>query len=582
MAMEGLSLRNMYSYEEYQVYSMLEKLVPEEKNLRPEELKGFILPPDFYVKNGIKAFGLDGPTVVEVKPTLSFSALKAMESFFDTHSYNGYNVLVVYFKITLSKQPSIYEQESKKMMFVPYSELKKKAKARIKTEDEYYLENAKKTDWKDIRRDIIEEASNVVNQGNNALFLGAGVSTSAGMPKWSELLKKLLSEVKALKGETLKAFMELDSQIYSDCGDSNLIMARYLETAIQQGDKDADFMQLIQKHLYSENHTSKLLSDLALIVKGRKVDEVVTYNFDDILEQELVNNGLKESLNFTSIARDAEIKDHNNLPIYHVHGIIPEHSNVTDTVVFSEAEYHERYRNAYHWSNIEQLHALTRKNCFFVGLSMNDPNLRRLLDIARKMNATDKPSHYAFLPRTQQEKYCVSENACRFVKVPQSLLDKKKQKDIYDLNYTVIEKIFRQLGVNVIWFENFNELPELVEKVFYVKHIQGETESSLKLKAEQLIQKIEEIESKAPKFNVTTLKLEDYINYLNYTQTYGNEYRTLVSDCGEILQELSNRINFDIPENIMKLTANSAKFDNLNGFGDLYSKWYESIKEVLI
>lgn len=102
------------------------------------------------------------------------------------------------------------------------------------------------------------------------------------------------------------------------------------------------------------------------------------------------------------------------------------------------------------------------------------------------------------LPRTQQEKYCVSENACRFVKVPQSLLDKKKQKDIYDLNYTVIEKFFRQLGVNVIWFEKFNELPELIEAVFYVKHIQGETERSLKLKAEQLIQKIEEIESKAP------------------------------------------------------------------------------------
>ena len=581
MALEGLSLRNMFSYEEYQVYSVLEKLVPEEKNLRPEELNGFVLPPDFYVENGIEALGLEGQTVVETKPTLSFSALKAMESFFDTHSRNGYNVLVVYFKMTLSKQPAIYEQEGKKMMFVSYSDLKKKTKARIKTEDEYYFENAKKTDWKDLRKDIIEEASMVVNQGNNALFLGAGVSTSAGMPKWSELLKNLMSEVKALKGDTLKAFMELDTQIYSDCGDSNLIMARYLETAILQGDKNADFMKLIQEHLYSAEHTSDLLTDLALIVKARKVDEVVTYNFDDILEQELMNKGLKESVHFTSIARDAEIKDHNNLPIYHVHGIIPEHSNVTDTVVFSEAEYHERYRNAYHWSNIEQLHALTRKNCFFVGLSMNDPNLRRLLDIARKMNATDKPSHYAFLPRTQQEKYCVSDNACRFVKVPQSLLDRKKQKDIYDLNYTVMEKIFRQLGVNVIWFEDFKELPRLVEDVFCVKQIQGETVDSLLLKAEQLIQKIEDIESKAPKFNVATMNLVDYINYLNYSQTYGNEYRTSVIDCGEILQELSNRKEFELPENIAKLVANNGKFDNLSGYGDLYKKWYECIKEIL-
>ena len=580
MATGKLSFANICSYQEYQVLTVLHKLAPNEKNLRPDELEGFAYPPDFYLSEGLSELDLVGPTAVETKMTLSFSALKNFETYFETHSQNGYNLLVVFSEITLSKVPPTKTNNGKKMVFLSFADLKMIANARLKSEENYYLDNAKKADWKDLRNNIIEEAKNVVNQGNNVLFLGAGVSKSAGMPSWKELLKGLMSEVKMLKGDSLKAFTELDSHIYSECGDSNLIMARYLETAIQISNKKADFTQMIQKHLYSKEHTSDLLTDLALIIKFRKTDEVITYNFDDILEQELVNNGMKESVHFTPIARDAEVSDHNNLPIYHVHGIIPEHGDVTDKVVFSEDIYHDRYRNAFHWSNVEQLHALTRKHCFFIGLSMQDPNLRRLLDISRKMNATDKPSHYAFLPRTKQENYCLNDKSCKFVNTSQSLIDKKKQKDIYDINYTVLENIYRQLGVNVIWYESYDDIPGLIEQVFDIRKTQGESSEMLIQKSEQYIKRIKEIESKAPAFNPATLKLEDYINFLTYSQTYGDEYKSLVIECGDVLQELSNRIDYTVPDNLKILAKDSKKYDNLSGFGDLYEKWYDSIKQM--
>ncbi len=580
--MQRIPLSSMDSYEEYQVLTVLEKLAPGEGNLRPEELKGFVVPPDFYISKGIEVLDLIGETVVETKQTLSFSAMKSMESYFNTHAINGYNVLVIFFENTLSDIPDIKNVNGRKMLFISFDELRKKAKVRLnlQTEEAYYLGKAKKRVWKVIRDDIIEEAAKVVSENNNVLFLGAGVSMSAKMPSWSSLLKNLMGEVKMLKGDSLKAFTELDTHIYSECGDSNLIMGRYLETAIRLSDKNADFMQLIQKNLYSKNHSSDLLTDLALVVKSRKVDEVITYNFDDILEQELVNNGLKESIHFTSIARDAEVTDHNNLPIYHVHGIIPEQGNVADTVVFSETEYHERYRNAYHWSNVEQLHALMRKHCFFVGLSMQDPNLRRLLDIARRMNATDKPSHYAILPRKQQEKYCLSDQACKYIQVSQSLIDKQKQKDIYDLNYTVLENIYRELGVNVIWYESHEEIPGLIEQIFGVKRIRFVSTTELKQKVEAQIKRIKEIENKAPKFTKANLTLDDYVNFIEYAQTFGNEYRSLVIECGDILQELSNRVDFTIPSNLLQLAKDSAKYDNLNGYADLFSKWYDSIKTL--
>ena len=581
MQTSNYTLSPIYSFEEFLAESVLKKLAPDLE--RPEEVDGLLIPPDFFTKKGFETLELNGATLVEVKKKLSHAAVKEMESYFQTHSLNGYNVLVVFFDKSLVEIPKLEDIENKRIVFADFEELKKKAKiSKMMTEEEFYLENAKKKDWKEIREEIIDEARKLVDDGNNMLFLGAGVSMSAKMPSWSKLLKGLMGEVKSLKSETLEAFTELDTHVYSECGDSNLIMARYLETAIKLKNEKAEFVKLIRKHLYSTPHQSNLLTDLALIIKYHKADGVITYNFDDILEQELVENGLQDSVHFTSIARDAEIKGHNNLPIYHVHGIIPEHSDAADKVVFSEDVYHERYRDVYHWSNVEQLHALSRKHCFFIGLSMVDPNLRRLLDIARNMNDTDKPAHYAFLPRTREDHYCIADNHdCKYVHVSKSLIDKRKQKEIYDLNYTVLEKIYRQLGVNVIWYENHDEIPGLVEQIFGVKPIKKETTEDLKLKAEKCITKLEQIESLAPKFNPANLVLEDYINQINYINTYSSEYRTTVLECKDVLDELSDRVNLKTTEEMRRLLNHTSKFDNIGGFADFYRKWFEMVKDLI-
>lgn len=580
--MDNFALLNNYSYEEYQVKTVLEKLVSDEENLRPKEVDGFLLPPDFYVRNGIPQLKLDGKTVVEVKKTLSIASLKAIESLFDTQSQNGYNLLVVYFNLSLSNKPDGKTSNGKKLLLYSFDELKRIAKVRIKSEEDYYIDKGKNLDWTKAREKHIAKAKEIVKQGNVAMFLGAGVSMSANMPSWGKLLKGLMAEIKTLKGDSLKAFTELYPHVYSECGDSNLIMARYLETAVQIGSDSAEFTKLIHKYLYDGEHTSKLLSDLALIIKYHKTDEVITYNFDDILEQELVKVGLKESKDFVPIASDAEISDHNNLPIYHVHGIIPEHSNTSDRVVFSEEVYHERYRDTYHWSNVEQLHAMSRKHCFFIGLSMVDPNLRRLLDISRKMNATDTPSHYAFLKRTKQNDYCLSNNkGCQYVQVSQSLIDKKKQKDIYNLNYMVLENIFRQLGVNVIWYENHDEIPHLIEEIFDITITENQTKEVLSKDIETAIQRINKIESNIPKYDFEKNDIGSYLNFLRYTKSYGKEYMLLVSECGDMLTELSNKVHFETPKEVKDFINNMSKLDILGGYGHFFKMWFDGIKDYL-
>lgn len=573
---------DMFSYESFCVYEVLSK---DPKNANAsfkgmESVDGFAYPPDIYAPEGIPSMEIVGKTVIEVKKNLSFSAFNEFKPYIDTH-IGQYNIVVVYFRSTLSSEPEQSSVGGKTLKYISFNELK--GKKSTKPQDKFYSDKVRSLDWKEERKSIIAKANKSVQQVNNVLFLGAGVSMSAEMPSWNKLLEGLMGEVKQLKEPTLSAFKELSTHVLQECGDSYLIMARYLQTAIHQYDEKAKFSELIQKHLYGEKSTSDLLDALSSIIQLKKVNEVITYNFDDILEQNLKSKGLTDPGDFTSISKDAEVKGHNTLPIYHVHGIIPK-EGATDTVVFSEEEYHDRYSNSYHWSNVEQLHALSRMHCFFVGLSMNDPNLRRLLDIAHRMNCTNEDPHYAFLKRTKLEDYCIPgvERSCKYVHVSKSLVDTKKQKEIYDLNYGVIESIFHELGVQVIWYEDHNELPGLLSEVFdLIKYKTKESQDIINL-CDAKIAQIKMIEDGMPKFSPVTMGIQDIVKFMDYKSQKGSEYKELINDVKDMLNELSERVKIEDVETIQKLQKQIPSYnDSFSGFASFYSLWLECVKTCL-
>lgn len=569
------------SYEEFCVYKALSKNPKNAKvSFKAKAMDdGFAWLPDISAPEGIPSLGIADKTVIDVKNNLSYAILNKFQNYIETH-IGHYNIVVVYFSTTLSSVPEPSEKNGKKVMYVSFAELQGNRKITMKPEEKFYSEKVKKTDWKKERKDVIERAKIAAQQLNNVLFLGAGVSMSAEMPSWNRLLEELMGEVKQLKEPTLSAFKEMSSHILEECGDSYLIMARYLQTAIHQYDEKANFSELIQKHLYGGEKKSDLLEELSSIIQQKKVNEVITYNFDDVLEQTLQASGLINTEDFTSISKDAEIKSHNTLPIYHVHGIIPE-KGPTDTVVFSEEEYHNRYANSYHWSNVEQLHALSRMHCYFVGLSMSDPNLRRLLDVAHRMNCTDENPHFAFLKRTKLEDYCVSsvDKTCKYVHVSKSLIDEKKQKEIYDLNYGVIENIFRELGVQVIWYEKHDDLPELLAEVFEMSKYKIEEAKELMDICKSKIEGIKIIEEGMPTFN--PVKADDVLVFLRYKSRHGKQYRELVQEVRDILVELSNRVKID-DENLLKLQKQAPEYnDSFSGFAAFYGLWLDYAKICL-
>ena len=97
--------------------------------------------------------------MIEVKGNLSYSTIKQIDTYYQENGAE-YNVLVVYFKKTVTNYPveETNEQE-KKLIYFLFNDLKKKFKKKTgKNKDDYYAERAKKGDWKEDRKDIIKKA----------------------------------------------------------------------------------------------------------------------------------------------------------------------------------------------------------------------------------------------------------------------------------------------------------------------------------------------------------------------------------------------------------------------------------------
>ena len=222
---------------------------------------------------------------------------------------------------------------------------------------------------------------------------------------------------------------------------STLMMARYIQK-IENIDK-VSLVKKVRNLLYStaKQGSGLIESVCKMVICQEKVRSIITYNYDTLIEDNLTQRG-KRCFSVYKNNRD----EASSFPVYHVHGVIfRDNSNgVSEDIVLSEEDYHKVYSEVFDWSNVEQLHALTRCTCFFIGLSMKDPNLRRLLEIAKR-GSGKAIQHYVFLERNS---FCENEA--------------KSEKD-----YQVRENIFADLGLNVIWYEgnnNHKELPKLLNQ----------------------------------------------------------------------------------------------------------------------
>lgn len=91
-----------------------------------------------------------------------------------------------------------------------------------------------------------------------------------------------------------------------------------------------------------------------------------------------------------------------------------------------------------------------------VGLSMTDPNLRRLLDIASRNS--DKTRHFAFMKRLTVDNFTHTKDN----KVIDNVDGAKK---FLDRHHNLNEEIMRELGVSIIWYTDYDEIPVMLREI---------------------------------------------------------------------------------------------------------------------
>ena len=308
------------------------------------------------------------------------------------------------------------------------------------------------------RKKHIEQLKREYENDNIVLFLGAGASKDAKIATWDNLISELFVVLidKQLKNKNIQIEEKEKEHIIEASikqnGNSPLLQTRFLRNGFEN-----DFEELVSEILYKDAiESSKLLDEIGqLCVPNRGklgIIAIVNYNFDDLIEKTLSRLRVR----YQSIYSEGMIPDLGELGIYHVHGFLPQdkkgYDNLTKSLlVFSEEGYHKLMLEPYNWANISQLNYMLNNTCVFIGLSMTDPNMRRLLEIAaqKRNDIKDTCRHYAIMRRFTINSSNKSDSI----------------KSFEDVNEALQESFFEELGINIIWFDTFDEIPDILKEI---------------------------------------------------------------------------------------------------------------------
>jgi hypothetical protein len=330
------------------------------------------------------------------------------------------------------------------------------------------------------------------------LYIGAGVSCSVGLPTWLEMIRLLtvtmmarrvdwtLAPLRSLSEEQRAlAKLRIQEEVSQGAGAdmSILIMARSIKDSFGSS-LPYELAQVLYGPLFKSSPTKRLIADFVALVSGQKkrpierldqypaitnsklfsaivqlaraqrdvrgVQAIVNFNYDDLIEEWMRENGIR----CDTLLSGKEKSSDASLPCYHVHGVLPfrkiqelnptensDSRNIIGNFVFSEDEYHTEYSDPYRWSNMTMINQLGRYSGLFVGLSLQDPNQRRLIDVTHRQYPDIV--NYAILTR----------------KTPKNDIGDSKQSILLDLFEKVETESFENLGVQVIWTDSFDEVP---------------------------------------------------------------------------------------------------------------------------
>jgi hypothetical protein len=312
------------------------------------------------------------------------------------------------------------------------------------------------------------------------IVLGAGSSIDYGLPGWETLLQKLLLDsFPQSKGDVpgkSAVLAKLFTKVFSP---NPLIAARYLRQHFKASKLKNAFERAVRDALYEtldKNFKSNLFSELVQLCiapgKTPNLDSVITYNYDDILENHL--DSINVEIPYNSISSVGVHAKPGELPIYHVHGFLPRKGKLGETnlITLSEDVYHQQYGDTYSWNNLVQINKFRDKVCLFIGLSLTDPNLRRLIDIANTQRGEKDTRH--FIIRKRHRKETIKQQLEVLLKNNPDILSEKSRANLKldeaIVNLVKVMETFetqddRSFGIDTIWVSDYSDIAVILKAI---------------------------------------------------------------------------------------------------------------------
>ena len=274
----------------------------------------------------------------------------------------------------------------------------------------------------------LDQISEQMKLGYLSVFAGAGLSAASGYVDWKRLLEPLCKQMRLNSDRDLTEIAQYYKNEYG-----------------RQGLNDIVFNEFAKIPKNNENVT--WLAKLP-------IKEYWTTNYDDIIEQEIQKRGKVVE----TIINQESFKYHDprrEVVIYKMHG----DKRYPDDVVLTKEDYQKYDDKRKLFTRLLSVE-LVRRTFIFIGFSFNDPNLERILSVAKNtLNSKSLPKHYCFMRKVQVIDYLNYENIITKDALERYIQDKNYQElRINDMRnygiYTILVDDFEQITIMLQYLYN--------------------------------------------------------------------------------------------------------------------------------
>lgn len=242
----------------------------------------------------------------------------------------------------------------------------------------------------EIPNDLIEQLSN----RKCILFIGAGVSSGAGLSGWRDLLLNMLeycekSNIHVVEpSEILK---KIDEGLYPEAAEE-IIDCMNKEDPIE-------FHHFIKNEINKKDIKPTLIHE---IIMKLPIEVILTTNYDKLIERAYYDHNGFDPLTFSLLDEYKLVQKNIRTAkgfVLHVHGSI----DVPDKIIIRNSDYKRLLRCKGCNTIYQQL--ISSNTFLFIGFSLEDLNFLHQMDKLKQKFGTSNCNHYAFMSSKNAEKW---------------------------------------------------------------------------------------------------------------------------------------------------------------------------------